>query len=333
MERPLDHGRLIDICPSRIKTPEVPRYSWPIFIGIALSFPDRVVRDPIGVNNRISDFAPYAVALNEFADIGISAEIKLSESVASQDQYLPLRRVSNTLRCEMNKRQYDFDRSNNGLRNVSEIIKNDFLLLSELREGLDPIDFLELDSGIIEAGYLEVAIPGVCQEVGIDLDKDCKTVNDLKDKYSLFMLSTDDEISYSEGQMRVRELHAMSMIMKMQDDEENKHHGSFDELVGLPNFVQWSKSHDTDERCALNEKLNFYRSVASSSYIKRGGTYGISALFSVSAAVKNRLSKNGIEPIDDLFRLSQEASRFFTRKCTTLRHQLMETGMLNEAFR
>lgn len=312
----------------------VPRYTYPIVIGMVLNFPREIVKKPfIDVVVRMGAFAPYAVSLNEAADIGISAQLKIDGGVR-QEKFVPLLQTDNLLFNELYKRRERFTEMYPVFKDMVGIVENDFLLLSRQRNNIQVPDFVEIDSGIIEAAYTEVAMPGYLSSLGMDFPgKSCQTKYDLTEKYKLYLSRSDFGIDRSKKFNKIRGLHGLEMTMKLDDDVEGEW---VDKMLGLPNYWVWLQNQAEITGTSSAELLKIakkgYLEMARKVTMLNLASTGITFLSNVSGKSKDLKSCNGVVPTDDLWQITKLIGDNFNPHCTALRHQLESSGLLDRAF-
>lgn len=197
---------------------------------------------------RIGSFTPYLIALNEMADIGVSAERRLNEGVP-QSKILPLILLKGGLEKDLEDRKAEFLSKNDGNEEAEMIVntlENDFLLLSRLRDSFEPEeyrDYIDLDSAIVELACLELVIPDLSKKIGIDYFGDnCTDKDSLKKKYGIFL--TRDMSRLKDGDRpelskKLLILHATEMVLKVHDDEVGH---KLDKLLKIPNFASYAEA-------------------------------------------------------------------------------------------
>lgn len=317
----------------------IPRYTIPILIGLAKAFPRETLHEGFkDVLERLGDLAPVAVAANEAADIGVSAELRLKEG-CRQGQFVPLLELRNQMLGILKQRSEEFFGKHPEMKDTVEAIISDFLLLS--REGrdkdkLDPKLFLELDSGIIEALFTAVAFPktNLLEQAGVgSLGTACTNLDELKKRYSLYDLSLGEPSTREAHQLR--ELHMREMAMKVNDDRDGQR---FDGLMGLPSFYSIALGEQESSGRSVDVILNEYRdnylkNVAGGGIVAGIINKAIIAGHRISAGVKNSTGLGDIEPTGDLWQLSPMVGRLFDLSDAKLRHQLLKSRLLDAVFR
>jgi hypothetical protein len=329
MARENDRGYSLGIMP-------IPRYVIPPYCGLAVSFPRDVLKEKLSAVYRLGYYASFAVALNEAADIGVSIEQRIKRGNVVQNHYVPLTQTRILLFHELDERLNRFTEFFPDQGEGVRVIRDDFLLLSRHRKHFDPITYLELDSGIIEAGYAAVMFnkESILARAGVNLSGEaCNSPEDLLSKYALYLLySNTDYVPKDKGAQKIQKLHALAMAMKVKDDEEGK---VFDGLVGLHNFAIWADKESERTGIPSSEILLGLKEY----YIQRSGGIAsrvvnrvIAVGSHVSGKVKDVSSRNSINPSDDVWQLSGITRRFHTQKSTVLRHQLEQSNLLRLAL-
>jgi hypothetical protein len=316
----------------------IPRYTYPIVIGLAISFPKEMAKNIAAesldtIVSRVGSFSPYAVSLNETADIGISAELKLSSGVG-QDRFVPLFQTAKMFFKELDKRKSIFIEKYPDFASTVNVVENDFMLLSRNRDNISTPKFVEMDSGIIEAAYSEVAIPGFLSQAGLDFPgQPCRNANDLQEKYKIYLSEEKNISGNSDILNNIRRLHGVEMLMKLDDDKEG---AMIDKLLKIPNYKTWIK--EEAERLGLAEEglfqitRNKYVELAGGGVLTRKINEAIIFSSAVSGKLKDLTGCGGIVPTDDLWQMTGLIRKSFTPGCTTLRHQLEKSGLLDRAF-
>ena len=314
----------------------VPRYVIPPYCGIAISFPREVVKEGLSTIHRLGYFASFAVALNEAADIGVSIDERFKSGGIKQEHFVPLLQTRNYLYRELDKRFNRFAELFPDQREVARVVKDDFLLLSRNRKLIDPVTFIELDSGIIEAGYAAVVFSedSILARAGVNFPGDvCEGLEELLSKYAIYLLySNKDHAPKNITVHKIQRLHALAMAMKVNDDMEGM---SFDKLVRLPNFALWADEESIRTGVSSSEVLSTLKEY----YLERsGGNIGravnraLAVGSHVSGRIKDMGSRNGIHPSDDVGQLHQLTRMFHVSESTVLRHQLDKTNLLRLAL-
>ncbi len=311
---------------------KIPGYSLPVFLALNATFPKGINPERVKESyKRVNDLTPVLVAVNEYADIGLSAERKIRQGV-SQDKFMPLHLLSSGLGREFGKRLARLKEKYLGDENIDglETVLDDFILLSQERlsfnQGEIPL-YQELDSGIIETSYVVWAFPGILELVGFNPTERTSTIDDLKRKYKVFDLSKTDT-GANHIAKKLQGIHAVEMCLKIDDDLDG---ASVDRKLGIPNFTDWEKGSDGR---SLKSLRRHYMDIARKSGIPNFLTSTARLASYVRGIVKDRNAGNGIIPTDDYFEVSDYAGgRKFGEGCNTLRQKLVASGLLNELFR
>ena len=318
---------------------KVPGYTIPIFLGLAYNFPGEVVSEnPRLVAERVSDMSPVMVSLNELADLGISAEKKLQG--ASQGQILPLLTLRNKIRNQHEERKHIFIQKYPSFKQSLEAIEKDFLLLSREREKFSSPEYpfsckgyAELDSGIFEVGFIEHALPGLLRDkAGVDLAKPVDTVDQLSEKYNIFLLEANKKQRENGTVRRVQNMHGLMMAYKVDDDIEGV---KIDRLLGMPNLTglnECNPNHSEND-VSLKDLKREYIQIASQGGIPSTILRTILYAADIKGKYKDSKSAKKHDPTDDLYYLSKHFGPVgFPENSNTLRHELESSGVLSSLF-
>jgi hypothetical protein len=204
-----------------------PRTSLAIFNGIKTIFPDEV-RDQGEAEalKRVADLTPVLFALNEMTDIGIPVDVAVgtiegAEFVRTLTKYLASWR-------EEYLKKYP------GHRDTVTRLVNDFCLLALSRKTITTEqipNYLELDSGIFEEACVRVATKSEWKSSG----NEPTTFDELLENYSGYLIHGTTKLKRSDNKMRG--LHSVEMIMKIDDDMEGK---DDDAVLGLPSYWRYA---------------------------------------------------------------------------------------------
>ena len=319
------------------------RYTSAPVAGIQAVFLNEI--NKVGLDNalkRVGHLSPFLVALNEAADIAVSAKLR-REAGVRQGKFVPLIQLEHGLFDELVRKReecIDYFGRDTEIEETLHAIGNDFLLLSLNRSKFSPQGkgeigkpstnyrtYLELDSGMIESAYFAVTVPHVLEEAEIKLNTPCNSVNDLLGKYKLFVTEggiKDNKIeNMTETQRGILALHAVVMRMKVDDDCEGK---SVDCLTKVPSFC----SLNTGDLNILQEEYLLIAQKCGYPVIVQD----LTRLFShISGFIKDKASRNGLSASDDIF----AGNNFYgvdrpEGNSTTLRHQMEATGVLDRLF-
>lgn len=317
-----------------IKSPDnipIPRTSLSIAASVFSVFPE--TKNPENLN-KIGNISPLMIALNEAADIGISAEKRIIKGNLDQPRLWGLLLLKGQLFGNLEKRINEFrEKYPNKEIFVIKFIK-DFLLLSKERNKFPIKDwpaFLELDSAIFVAAYVGIIAPEILEKAGLYMEEQVETMEELKKKYSIFLINQNNQDEFSDIQKRLRSLFASVMILKITDDQNDKNGSNVDKILDLPNFWDFAVNQDPEKpEEVLKQIRKKYEETASLAFPK---FYQISAdiLCKFTSIHKARKSTNGILPEDD----PTSVGRFFQKESqtTTLRHELAAAQIIQELFR
>ena len=312
----------------------IPRTSLAMFNGIASTFPESTKEGRREKALKLSRFSPILIALNEAADIGISADLRLKKGNIPSWKTKALVMLKNRAFQDLNERKQTFLEQYPEEKEAIENFIKDFLFLSEHRGDFSPNnypDFLELDSGIFVAICLHITVPDIAKEAGIDLSKDVNNLDDLKEKYSLFLLKDSDKRKFSPLEEKIRSLHALEMILKIRDDVNDKRDSNIDAILGLPNFWRYAEKEETAKPyLALKDLHNAYMKIAKKEFPKPVPTL-TSLLCSITSRIKSKKSSRSTKIIED----PENFHHFFGKRkqTTTLRHEMNASSVLSELFR
>ncbi len=225
------------------------RYALSIYTGLGSAFPDYITEagGTRAVFASVNNATPFFIALNELADLGESAYLKVREGTRPYYSLLRLN-LRTTLRQHterqlqkllLKQNEADRTRIEKDLRRISE----DFVTLSSVRESFrsSPEDMevhLNLDSAIFECGYLAVVLPEVLGDVGVSLDISKQSNESDKDyltrKYGLFLrILNNDNGSLNSSQRALLGMHLYEMGMKVVDDGQGR---EIDQYTGVISF-------------------------------------------------------------------------------------------------
>ena len=307
--------------------------------AIYLAFPEEARE--LGIRNlfrTIGRACPALFALNEYADLGESAARRLKRG-CSQHQIVPLlilkQRAFNFL-DEMKLKLIAGDTCGRQTEKVIDVATNDFLLLSRKRDEFSPKEhktWAEIDSAIFLATCLKLTIPSVMTKAGVDfLGKSCKTAEELREKYSLFIadgdpMNVDSLGDMNEFQRKLRALHGMAMILKIGDDSGDT--GS-DNLLELPTFPIWAESVAGDRSIGevLAEQKRRYFDMVDQGGFPAGVLEKVIGIFNLINVAKGNNAVNETLPVEDLWSVGRA---FNASRPRTRRHCLI--GILTELFR
>ncbi|MBN1169157.1 hypothetical protein JXA63_04675 [Candidatus Woesebacteria bacterium] len=316
-----------------LSMPQMPRYTIGIYGGLLTTFPRETTLEGVHAPKMIDEIATVTIAANEAADIGVSAELRFKEGV-NQSQFVPLAQLRNQMFAVLEDRLDIFCNRHPEMKDSIRVGISDFLSLSRNRGAMDPIRFLELDSGIIEAIFIQGAYTeSLLKKAGMDFPGEiCETTDELLEKYSIFDLSREEPRNVIANDLRA--LHACQMAMKVDDDLDG---GRFDAIMSLPSFYLLAQESSRDSGKEVDEIMEDYKDhyleIAGCNPAIRILDKGAVCVHKLSARVKNTMSLGDIEPSDDLWQLSGLVRRLFKKRNSKLRHQLGKSQLLEEAFR
>jgi hypothetical protein len=211
-----------------------PRATLAIACALHSTFPESVSLD--AKNLKMLDlFSQLMIAANEYVDIGISAAIKRGK----QETFYDLLELENRTFNKLLSLKLSFAEIYPEKKGVFEMFLSDLILLSENRSLFEDkmSTFLEIDSAIFEIGCVYL-LAGQQLEHGSHispLDNPLTDADYLIDKYSP-ILSNYNGPQNSDFLNRLRSLHAISMLLKIDDDLRDN---GLDRLLGLPNWKEW----------------------------------------------------------------------------------------------
>lgn len=295
----------------------LPREVLATYNGIASVFPDR--RNTISEDiATISVYMPFLIALNEAADLGISARLERRNS--EQHHFIPLLELENKTFSDLRLRSSQFNSEYPELAYVTTNAEKDLMFLSEHRSefAVDQYpQFIEIDSAIFVASTLNLLYPGELQANGFFISQEVDSIEDLGTKYSPFLLSQNDKKEYHSFMKGVRALHAVEMCMKVLDDKKGK---TLDTRLNIPNFFVWM-AHQSGGRQTLKELHDKYLSIAEQGGISKGIVVATEAMASLSSVIKSNHEVNGVAWNDTPESYLSKVG--MGRITTTLRHELL----------
>lgn len=307
----------------------IPRTSLAITSAILAAFPEET--DLQISLRKIGQMSPLIIALNERADIGVSAELKVQKGNLTPNQVWGLLMLQGQTESMLAKRTIDFLQKYPQEERVIAAIKEDFLTLSKLRNEF-PLQewpqFLELDSAIFVCAFIHAANPEILQEAGINLERAAKNKEELIAKYHIF--TTENTEKLTKTQERLRAIFSAEMLLKVRDDLTDKDDLKIDAILDLPSFARWAKSTKPDNpNQPIEEKTRKYQAEAKILF-PRILQIVAEAVSHVTSVIKARNSQNSLIPADD----PTNFWRCFTRssQTTTLRHELEAMCILSELF-
>lgn len=212
-----------------------PRATLAIACALQSTFPESVCLNTKGLT-MLDLFSQLMIAANEYVDIGISAELIRGKK---QQTFYDLLELQNKTFNTLLFIKKSFAEKYPEKLDVCEIFLNELILLSENRSSFkDNIDiFLEIDSAIFENGCLNLLVGQQlnCKSNINPLYPSLITVNDLLNKYYPILSSYNGPLD-TDFLYKLRSLHAISMLLKIDDDLRDN---GIDRLLGLPNWKEW----------------------------------------------------------------------------------------------
>ena len=305
---------------------QIPRTSLSITAAILSAFPNL---DPKNTLKNIGNISPLMIALNERADIGISARLREEEGKLTQRQLLGLILLENQTQKELEKRKNEFLQKNPQDKDVIEAVIEDFITLSRLRRKFSVEEwpkFLELDSAIFVCAFVHAANSQLLQSAGIDLLTPARTKEEIEEKYKIFI--TEDRAGLNPMQRRLRALFAAEMLLKVNDDSNDQKDLRIDKLLNLPSFARYAEIQNG--RSKLLEEIK-RRYAKEAKIIFPQLLQKLAELVCTTTSIfKAQKSKDGLHPLDDptnFWRCFERGSQ-----TTTLRHQLEAMCIISGLF-
>lgn len=309
----------------------IPRTTLAITTAIFSAFPETKKPETL---RKLGDLSPMMIALNEAADIGISAEKRIEKGNLRQWQIWGLLRLSCEVRKNLEKRIAGFTKEYPTESKVIAPVIEDFLFLSKNRDEF-PIErwptFLELDSAIFVVTYVGVANLKILQKAGIDPEEKVSSVEDLREKYSILLITSGKSKEYSNTtQQKLRALFASVMLLKTTDDKNDKNGSNVDRILGLPNFWGYAQSKNPQNPEKEIEKIRDRYHEEADLVFPRPYQIGADVLCGLTSVLKAERAKDKQEPQED----PTNFGIFFQRinQTTTLRHELQAAQILSELF-
>lgn len=307
---------------------QIPRTSLAITAAILSAFPDL---NPENTLKNLGDLSPLMVALNERADIGTSAELKIEGGHLTQNQLWALTLLKNQTQKELEKRKDEFLQRHSQDKDVIETVMEDFITLSRLRSEFDVREwpkFLELDSAIFVCAFIRMASPEILRKAGIDLTQPTRTKEEIEEKYKIFI--TENLAGLNETQKKLRAILAAEMLLKINDDLNDQNDLRIDKLLAIPSFARYADQQNPSNPCkVIKEIKRRYKEKAGTIFPKPVQKL-TELIFIATSILKAQRSKNGLHPSDD-------PTNFwgcFTRESptTTLRHKLEAMNIISGLF-
>lgn len=273
----------------------------------------------IGGLARMSDLQEHvAIWTNELADLGVSARIR--RATAQGEHYSALLSFENKLRGKVEEGIDVFASQYPSLgeintRAILEAFSHDAVSLSSLRRSFtNPSEYLDLDSAIHEIPFIACYDPQLPQHLGIDVYRTCNSEVDFREKYALFLDKSPHNDSYNSSQARVRQLHGLSMLLKMEDDLSED--GDVDVVLGTKTFRDFSR----EERRRVAQE---YESIIDQSPILRALKPLAKGYFAFSLHNKRKTAQPWNHGVD-LYSAEQQIGSY----TYILRQTLFESGAL-----
>ncbi len=308
----------------------IPRTSLAITAAILAAFPEEI--DTQVALEKVSRLSPFMIALNERADIGVSAELRIKKGNLTQHQFWGLIMLEGQTKSMLVKRKTEFTQKYPQEEKTIQAIEEDFLTLSRLRDEFSPQEwpqFLELDSAIFVCAFIHGANPKTLEKAGIHFELPAKNKEELIEKYRIFLTNQTD--SLDEIQKNLRSVFAAEMLLKIKDDHTDEDNLQIDAILGLPSFARWAKVTKPDNpNLALKERVEKYQKEAERLFPR---IFQFIAEFTCHATsvIKAKKSQDGIKPTDDPTNFWSSFAE--ESQTTTLRHKLEASCVLSELFK
>lgn len=285
-----------------------------------------------GVHNsfkRVMEFQKLAIWINEYTDIGISAE--LARSRENGEEFSALLGMQNTLRRKVDEEASQYA-MNHGQENIDFIaaFRNDAALLSRNRHltstKLSLSEYLDLDSAIHEVAFTEAVAPDILSKTNINPKASCLTAEDLKEKYKVYLTDPDKMDTINPSENKLARLHAISMLLKFKDDEiDITGISNTDRLLDIPTFSTMTK----EERSLARIR---YKKLAKETLSMKAATDFALSLFErrTNRKIKETFDNNPHDPEGDVYSAESIVNRI--SYTTMLRHLLYFRGDLGKLF-
>ncbi len=300
-----------------------------IYAGLRSTFSEKDQECNLGTLNLLYE---TLITLNEKVDISDSLEQRINSQGIPQSKFVPATLLINGIRNDLRERINTFLNNCPGAGELIEATVNDAELLSRERrkfalernsEGPTVEDYLNIDSAISELSFIQTMYPEVLKEAGIDFSLKAKTIEDLMEKYKIFLLGRHNKKSLeglNSTQTKIVALHAAEMVLKIADDNQDP---GIDKILGVPTF-------DNCNGCLSPEKIRErYLSIVQSCGINENiprlamPIQNFARICAVHEAYKQK-------PTDDLWQIPEYFGNGYT---LVLRHSLYAKGLLDELFR
>lgn len=308
----------------------IPRTSLTITAALFATFPEKIsIQETL---EKVSQISPLMIALNERADIGISAGLRIEDGNLTQQQIWGLLMLKGQTTSMLDQRTSEFLQKYPQEEGVIRTIIGDFLTLSRLRGKFSPQEwpqFLELDSAIFVCAFIHAANSEILKDAGLEIEKPAKNKEELMEKYRIFITNNTD--SLTEIQKRLRALLAAEMLLKVRDDLTDRDNLGIDPLLHLPNLAKWAKIINPDNPNQEIEKIKRKYQEEAKILFPRTLQVAVEIIFHITSVIKAKNSQNRLSPIDD----PTDFWRCFTRisQTTTLRHELEAMCVLSGLFK
>ena len=218
---------------------------------------------------------------------------------------------------------------------------HDFILLSQERRKF-PIEnyreYAELDSLIYILGCIAISTPDVLKRCGFDLGIGCKNVEELRKKYSTFILrgqsskGNDKLLIPSSDEacvltmVEVMSLQGAEMVLKVNDDIRGRR---IDRILEIPNLYDYAKGKaggDEPPTEVLETMRKEYFFLAETGGLSRFTVHTAEVLGHLTSVRKAKMA--GLKKIDSI----KEGTSITENTTTTLRHELEAAGILESLF-
>ena len=324
----------------------IPRTSLAIFNAVSIAFPDELEGRKQEALQVISNFAPVLIAANEAADIGISARLQWNDLNRShtEGERAGLKQLEETTFKSMERSTAGFKNTYGSCSRECEIVDaliRDFLTLSSGRRNFqvqEYREYVELDSVMNVLGCIALSAPRVLERCGFDMGESCETVEDVRRKYSAFIvggakpqgrktvLMPGADETGALAMAQIMSLEGAEMVLKVDDDKNGRR---VDKLLGIPNLYDYAEQI-AEEGQSPHGIVNRMRN----EYLFLAETGGLSRLLVWSAELLRHLTSAGKAKMAGLKLLSQktEVISIADSTTTTLRHELDASGVLEKLF-
>ncbi len=328
------------------KRVNIPRTSLAIFNAINIAFPNELAGRKKEALQVISSVAPILISANEAVDIGVSARLQLHdmEQNLTEEKRKGLKQLENGTFDSLDRSIAGFKDTYGPRSRESQVVDafvRDFMMLSEERRKFsveEYREYVELDSVIYVLGCLALAAPPVSELCGFDIKEKCANAEEVRRKYSVFVIGRDKSkgnriIIMPRGNKtavlamaQIMSLQGAEMVLKVKDDKKGR---KIDKLLGIPSLYDYAERKAGDEQSPhgiLDQMRNEYFFLAE--------TGGLPNLTVRSAEFLSHLTSVGKAKVAGL-RVSSnvtENTSIASNSTTTLRHQLNAAGVLENLF-